>query len=501
MESNCNNDNHFSQKGVTVIKPNILLIMCDTVRCDALSCMGGIEGTTPNLDKMAKNGVMFTQSYSASPVCSPARCSLLTGVYPQVHMVTENGIPRLKDLPVFPDLLKQQGYYNIMVGKTHFDPVPDSFDVQLLLKGEKAQENDDFYGVFAHENGYARASKPPFDKPEKFCADAYVAQKTIDEIEIASKNDKPFFAFCSMLSPHGPIDTPLNYVDKLDGAELPALNYVENEEKALHPRIKILLGLEEKDFEGYYESQGYIYETDRQKYYELMNFCDAQIGKIIDYLYDSNLAENTLVLFTSDHGQQNGDHGFNDKHNFYDETWRVPLIMQMPGRIPKGLIRKFANTVDVTASILAVAGTSCDTMSGFDLLTPLIQGKENPRTCAVATLFGYTAIVTDDYKLEYYFSDGTGRMFDRKFDFKEQNNIFYDNKYIIEKNILLEALLSWYSGTINLYYYKKNSKGGGPVAIRVKNVLSTMTALQNEILCQNKISSFWIVNKKEEYYS
>ncbi len=452
-------------------KKNILLIMCDTVRTDVLG------RCTKNLDKLAKNGAIFTDCNSVSPVCSPARCSLMRGVYPNVHNVIENGITPIENMTTLPDLLKESGYYNIFVGKSHFGEMPKSFDVAFNLQGEKNAENDDFYGEFAKENGYIRASRPPFDKPKEFCIDYYTATKTIEEIDKAK--DKTFFAFCSMLSPHGPIDTPKEFRDvKVD---LPVQNYQENEEKNLPKRLKNLLDLDGKA-NDLYKKEGYTLEDNRESYYQLMNYCDEQIGRIIDYLKDNDLIENTVVIFTSDHGTQNFDHGFRDKHNFFKESMNVPLIIHCPSLIPKNTVRKMANTLDVSKTILGIAGINCDYFGGFDLISPIVNNEENSRTATLSMLFGYTALVTEKYKLEYYFDSDEIRFFNRLEDENEQNNLG-ENEISLK---LLRVLLAWQNSIVNLEYLKNNSKGTGPVAKRVKKLLDNMTAQENEKLFQER---------------
>jgi arylsulfatase A-like enzyme len=141
-------------------KPNILLITTDSQRWDTLRCMGSEFAVSPNLDRLAAEGVLFEEAHASSIVCSPTRCSLLTGVHTPIHGCIENGISRLTHLPVFPDLLKEQGYTNIMVGKTHFGPLPESFDVAHLAT-EKSSDADDAYGKFIRGKGYPRATKHP----------------------------------------------------------------------------------------------------------------------------------------------------------------------------------------------------------------------------------------------------------------------------------------------------------------------------------------------------
>jgi len=177
-------------------KPNILLITTDTQRCDTLKCMGNEKAISPNIDRLAHEGVIFTQAHTSSPVCFPARCSLITGLHTPIHGAWENGMTRITHVPTLPDLLKEAGYTNIMVSKTHFNPVPDSFDYVL----------GDDYDHYLQEHGL-----PPFNKrqmptpiPEEHFRDTYYVNQTIAQIDHTIHNhDGPFFAFCSLQPPGG----------------------------------------------------------------------------------------------------------------------------------------------------------------------------------------------------------------------------------------------------------------------------------------------------------
>jgi hypothetical protein len=163
----------------------------------------------------------------------------------------------------------------------------------------------------------------------------------------------------------------------------------------------------------------------------------------MDYLDESGLRENTLVIFTSDHGQQYFDHGFNDKHNWYDSSWRVPFMMSMPGTLPQGETRDFAIWNDITTSLLSAAGTGCQTMQGFDLFRALKNGEPSPRRCAVATVYRSCALATHRWKLEYYLEENTGRLFDRENDPLEREDLYDHPDYQDVKHELVHALLSW----------------------------------------------------------
>ncbi len=440
-------------------KPNLLLITTDTQRWDTLKCMGNEHAISPCIDKLASEGVMFTQAHTSSPVCMPARSCLMTGLHTPIHGGIENGTTRLTHFTTLPDLLKEQGYTNIMVGKTHFGEVPDTFDV---VTGDE-------HGSYLKERGYdPQASHVhPTSVPEEHCLESYLVDRTIDEIEKV-KGSGPFFAFCSMPAPHPPETPPGKWMTCYDDVPLPEINYVDGEEQRQPEHTKRLLGIEKENrtLEGesktevkyWREAIGRIIEKEhldtidqvRRLYYGFASYCDAQVGRLIDFLDRNGLRENTLVIFTSDHGQQYFDHGFNDKHNWYDASWRIPFVMSMPGTLPEGETRDFAIWNDITTTLLGAADTGCSTMQGFDLFTAVKNGEQSPRRCAIGTLYKSCAVATHNWKLEYYFEEGTGRLFDRQNDPLEREDLYANPAYSEVKNSLLHALLSWRGDIVDL---------------------------------------------------
>lgn len=471
-------------------QPNILLITTDTQRWDTLRCMGNAHAVSPNLDRLAREGTLFEQAHTASPVCMPARCSLMTGLHTPIHGCIENGVERRNDVPFVTDFLAEAGYENIMVGKSHFGPVPDSFHTCRITQGEKSKDADDFYAEHIRKHGYSRASSHPNEIPEELFMDAFLVDTTIECIEQTTHaSDKPFFAFCSLPSPHGPIDPPGKWANLYDGVPLPELNYREGEIEDHPTHLRRLIGtlndtgtartsnLRANDiaFPNLKEARGNTIEGKdrdeidafRRLYYGLASYCDEQVGRLIAYLDRAEIRDDTLVIFTSDHGQQYFDHGFNDKHNFFDSTWRVPLIMSMPGTLPQNETRKFAIWNDITATILGAAGIDAPHIQGFDLFNPLSNGLESPRKCAVGTLYKSVALATETWKLEYYLEEREGRLFDRKNDPNEQRNLFCEPAYAEVCNKLLINLLSWRSDIRDVNFLIRHTGGGGPVARRI----------------------------------
>ncbi|MFD2114655.1 sulfatase [Paenibacillus yanchengensis] len=475
-------------------KPNILLITTDTQRCDTLRCMGSTFAVSPHLDRLAEEGVLFDNAHTASPVCSPARSSLMTGLHTPIHGCIENGIDRKSGHMIFPDLLREQGYTNIMVGKTHFGEHSTSFDIIRDVKGEKsALSPEDSYGKFISQHGLSRSSVGLGSVPDDLHMDAFLVTTAMEEMEKCRQaGEGPFFTFCSLLSPHSPLDPPGDWATMFDDVVLPPIDYEPGDLENLSVHTRRLLGFlgQEDELADNLQRPETLTEIDKKRrlYYGMTAFIDAQVGRLLTYLDETGLRENTLILFSSDHGTQMFDHGFDDKHNYLDATWRVPFIMSMPGVLPSGKTTDFATWTDISATILAAAGTSSRYIQGFDLFTPLTQGLESPRRCATGTLYKSAAVATKRWKLEYYFEEQTGMMYDRVQDPSERCDLYNDPKYANVKEQLLVALLTWRADMIDLQLMEESQRGGGPVARRIIPYSLAMRGVDIEIRLGEKVA-------------
>jgi len=461
--------------------------------------MGSPFAYSPNLDSLAKSGVLFSQAHSCAPVCMPARCSMMTGLHAPLHGCTENGLERRDDLLFFTDTLKNSGYSTLMAGKTHFGPIPDSFEIKLITKGEKNSKGDDIFARQMALHGYSRSSSHPNPVPEEYCLESLIVDKTIESLEELKKNNNPFFAFCSLLSPHSPIDPPGRWMtDDIFRNKIPAPLFGSGEWETLPNSLKQFCGLPNNNQkneifpDNVHEAQGNIADllsidemvSYRELYYRSAAYIDSLVGRLIDYLDSSGLRKNTLVIFTSDHGLQLFDHGFNDKHNYYDQSLRVPFIMSLPGVLPQNQNCGFASHVDLAPTITAAGGGIFDNANGFDLFTPLADGKDLPRHFAAASLYGSLALVTEKWKLEHYYFDNVFRLFDRINDPGETKNLAADPGYAGVTAALSRILLLWRSGLTDIDHLNKSATSGGPVAMRVIDRIRTDKGRNNELLAE-----------------
>lgn len=360
--------------------PNILWICTDQQRYDTLGCYGNPFVNTPNLDGLAKSGIQFTQAFSQCPVCAPSRASFLTGRYPRTCGPRQNGQDISDREILLPKLLKDAGYVCGLSGKLHISAcspgvcktterrIDDGYDFFAWShhpSGFRGNWPLNQYTQWLLEQGEIFQTKPHPEcdsvrigmKPEyhqtKWCTD-----RALTFMESAKRSNMPWFFSWNGFDPHHDFDPPAEYLerymDRLD--EIPLPNYVEGElaEKPI---------FQTKDHGGAYDSPGHFdYDrfTPRQHrllraaYYAMCDFIDVQVGRMLEYLETSGQLENTLIIFTSDHGEHLGDHGMYLKGPcFYENDIHVPLLLSMPSKIPGGRVcDSLMELVDIAPTIL-----------------------------------------------------------------------------------------------------------------------------------------------------
>jgi choline-sulfatase len=352
-------------------RPNILLIMTDQQSSEAMSCRMGREYIrTPAMDSLAENGMVFTRAYAVNPLCMPARNGLFTGRYPHETGVTMNSVSTSRmtspEFVAMGNLFRAAGYQTAYFGKWH------------LCWNAKDKASHGFETIrISPKQGH----------------DA-VATKAAVEF-LADKHDKPFLLVVSLMNPHNiceyarrqPLpDGPVGKAPPPEQCPPVPLNLApqENEpdtitviRKAYHANPMFPVG----------QFSANDWRQLRWGYYRLVEKVDAEVGTMLGALRKGGLEDNTVIVFTSDHGECAGAHGFNQKTVFYEEAVRVPLIISHKGRVAKGSCDRLVNAgVDILPTLLEFAGIDApDTLKGRSL-QPLAQGKamENWRSFVVA---------------------------------------------------------------------------------------------------------------------
>jgi arylsulfatase A-like enzyme len=447
-------------------RPNVLLLYTDQQRWDALRCAGNEHILTPNLDALAASGALFRNAFCNSPVCMPSRQSMLSGQYPSAIGSTCNGIEMREDVPTVHSVLKPYGYHAANIGKLHFknhsnrdhrQPHP-GYGFDTLILSEEPGCYDDAYIKWVAEKDPAqvencRCGTPPawtgapiakphgvtepyaFEGPEGLTHTAFVADETCDFVRRRRGNPAtrpaggPFFCIAGFYAPHAPLNPPHRFVDMYDPARLPLPRMNEGENR---------LGLSDDQWRRV-----------KAYYYALVSHVDDQVGRILAALDEAGLREETLVIFTSDHGEHLGDHGLTTKGPpGLDSCAHVPLIVSWPGRVPAGLaFDELVELVDVAPTVLDYCGVQAVPFFQGRSLRPLIEGGKGyvPRSSAfiehrVPDGPSWKSVRT--HRFEYCLSDG-GRelLFDLRSDPHELRDVSGERRHARSLWLMRQELL------------------------------------------------------------
>ncbi len=373
---------------------NILFIQTDQHRYDCIAAHGHPLIRTPNLDRLIREGVTFSHAFCASPVCRPARASLMTGVWPTRHGVICNenleatAVLR-PGLPTWSEALAQAGYYLGYVGKWQVDqerdPTQFGFEDYIPNGDYKTWRKAQGLGPAPRKNGFWGEVDGEITPEQSRLA--WGASELIRLLEKASTADRPFFLRWDTDEPHLPNVVPEPYASMYNPADIPPWPSF-GDPLAGKPYIQ-RQQLRSWGIEGWTWDQ---WAPIVARYLGEVSLIDSQIGRILDALDALGLAENTLVVYTPDHGDLCGGHGMADKHYvMYDDIARVPLILRWPGVLPAGQVCDafVSSGIDLAATFCDAAGARRpETFVGKSLL-PLARGDgDNSRQDIFAMYFG-----------------------------------------------------------------------------------------------------------------
>lgn len=377
-------------------RPNILLICTDQQRFDALSAYGNPEIDTPHLDRLAAEGVLFENCYVQAPVCAPSRASLMSGMYVHNHGLYANGVQLPPEIPLLPRALADAGYDCGLVGKWHLDACfggrteekPDGFRVWQWAhdpyKGSSenayhrwlAVAHPDVYDLVLGQNRSQRgrtagvAASPIDEVPTEAHYSHWIGEETIRYLTGGRPTDQPFFFVANFFDPHHSFGAPKEYRDRYRADELSRPNTVPGE---LDNKPPILTEASEKSYGGH--APGYLdYSADdlqdiKAGYYAMVSLVDDEVGRILATVEAEGLADNTVVIFTSDHGEMLGDHQLMLKGPMmYDCAVRVPMIIRWPAGFATGhRVPQLVEWIDLTATLLDLAGADLPRCQGLSL--------------------------------------------------------------------------------------------------------------------------------------
>lgn len=442
-------------------KPNILLITTDQQRYDTINALGYDFMHTPNLDRLAKEGCVFTNPYSPNPVCIPARHNLLTGLTARHHGFDDNYFVDKKNipyhLPTFPQILSDGGYDTIAIGKMHFQPYRRHNGFHRLYMTDEIPEyrEEDDYAMYLKEQGYGHLQSIHGVRhllymlpqrslvPEKHHGNCWVADKTIDYLD-ENQGRRPFLIWAGFIHPHPPFDVPDEWADLYKDAVLP--------EPFVSKTPLSTLAEENKNIADYPNTK-YLHRA-RELYYASISHVDHNIGKIIAKLEEIGELDNTLILFTSDHGEMLGDHGTYQKFLPYDSSAKVPFIVRYPSRMPAGSERHdFVDLNDILPTFLDAA----DIPYPGDLELPgesifIEVGHKNRQVQYIEYCKDnkrWVNLRNKQYKYNYYYGGGYEELFDMINDPMETTNLLHDIKpnnpdqqnYLVARQELRQQLI------------------------------------------------------------
>lgn len=494
--------------------PNILLITSDQQHYNTLGAVNPLI-QTPALDRLAHEGTRFDRAYCVNPTCTPSRGTLITGMYPAWHGGWAIGVKVPEDVPFVGDIFQQHGYESILIGKAHFQPLKsqpgsESLECEPLMHNlnfwrgfhgpwygfnhvETARMHGheshagQHYGIWMAEHGLQNWQDyfqewPPnpndkyrdahylrggaaWDLPEPFHHSHWVGERTVAHIERCAQEKKPFFLWSSFFDPHPPYVVPEPWASMYDPAQMQPGIFVDGEFDHMPPQFAKTRE-QQPDFSMYKEPGGMSLhgfhshlQSDEQirrslvTYYGMISLLDQEVGRILACLDRMGIAENTLLVFTTDHGHL-GQHGLIAKGAFhYEDLLRIPMIVRYPGRAPAGRVSTaLQSQVDFDQTFLAACGIDAPGyMQGVNQLPvwlgaaaavrnhALVENRHNPTTVHLRTL------VTDRYKITVYRQADYGELFDLLDDPDERHNRWDDPAY---KDVKSEMLLRFVQAEI-----------------------------------------------------
>ena len=447
-------DENRGKGGAMPRRPNVLLLMADQLRADALGCYGNGVIHTPVIDGLAERGVRFERMFAAYPVCAPNRASIATGRYPTVHRLRANGMR----LPVcertLMEVLRDAGYRTYGAGKMHFgpqwafpadgspimDPDPSTaidpqppedafpwhgFDHVWLTEDHRTGPYGEYlashgYNVWdeLHSASYPQHATEPSSFPEEHHQTTWVTDRAIDYLD-RHPADRPFFLWVSYVHPHHPFNPPAPYDTMYRPEDMPLPVWDEGEvarwPEAYRSKYRALGGGHEAI------GMDHLTNADWQRikafYYGMVSLIDKNTGRLLDTLEAQGRLENTIVVFTTDHGENLGDHHLLFKGTTYDPVTRVPFIVSWAGNQGPGAAREtLCSSIDIMPTLLDLLSVPCPEpcpVQGISLVPALREAGHRMRDALLIENAAIRRSVrTEDALLTWHGPATSGELYD-----------------------------------------------------------------------------------------
>ena len=474
--------------------PNILFIMTDQQRSDCMGANGNPIIQTPNLDRLAEQSANFSHAFVQAPVCTPSRVCYFTGRYAHSHRNRVNYTPLDESEILMPARLKQAGYRTGIVGKSHiyyqYPPTPyeakrTGFDIVELHDGAHSTDPWSAYVQWRNERDAMRdkynyralarnvadlsSGANPYRAAidELFTDTTWTGLRTRHHLSEMAKSGQPFFLFSSFWKPHSPYEVPVPFDSLYDDMKipLPKRETLESIHQLPLPLQKLILRGKKPPYDTDPETLEWIYRS----YYGSITHIDREVGAILETLEQTGLADNTIVVFASDHGDQMLEHGLFGKNCFFEASIRIPFLIRYPGRIRPGNYDALAESIDLLPTVFELMGLpepySCQGRS----LVPLISGADrqyDEREAVfseniIPEVFGIDnfrfdkgkgikgirhpdakMVRTRKWKYNYY-PEGYAELYDLENDPLEQRNLAGDAQYKSTVDEMKGRILDW----------------------------------------------------------
>ena len=340
---------------------NFLVIMCDEISRDGVGCYGG-PALTPNIDKLAAGGRRFTNAYTPSPICVPARAAFQSGQYVFQNRCWSNAQPYDGSQGGWAHRLKEEGHETVSIGKLHYrSSADDNGYAREIVPLHVAGGEGWVYGLLRREHhtcfnasafaAGAGAGEDGYSDYDRSVRDEAVAWL---KSEGKAQRDKPWGLFLSFLRPHYPLTCPKEFYDLYDPDRLPPIRFQGAKAEYRHPVLNAARAYH--DYDDFFTDDAHR-NIGRASYFGLCSFVDSLIGDVMTALHDAGLAEDTIVVFTADHGDMNGHGGWWTKMVMYEDSAGIPMIVSGPG-ISAGITETQASLVDVYPTALEACDVS-----------------------------------------------------------------------------------------------------------------------------------------------
>lgn len=449
-------------------RPNIVFIFSDDHAYQAVSAYGSRVNQTPNIDRIAAEGMLFNKCYVTNSICGPARAVIQTGKHSHLNGFYRNGLTFNGDQQTFPKLLQKAGYQTAIIGKWHLASVPQGFDYSEVLIGQGP-----YYNPPMRKNGKAT-------KHIGYTSDI-ITDLTIKWLKEGRSTEKPFMLMMQHKAPHRNWMPGPKYINKYDDVTIPEPSTLFDDystrgtaaheqdmsiKKTMNPsdlKLTQPRGLTEEQLKmwnaAYAEKNKafreanlsgkdlirWKYQRYIKDYIRCIDSVDEAVGRVLDYLKETGLDKNTIVIYTSDQGFYLGEHGWFDKRFMYEESFRTPLVVRWPGVIKPGTVndKDIVSNLDFAQTFLDIAGAPQPSdMQGLSL-KPVFEGNtpDNWRKTfyyhyyeypAVHSVRKHNGVTTGRFKLINFYNEKEQEFYDLKNDPHELNNLI-DSKEHQEK--------------------------------------------------------------------